>query len=215
MVLSLLVGENCSVVVVVGFVFVGWDVAERPVQSRGVEPCDVLDDRKLELAAGLPDAVADQFGLERVDEALREGVDVRVADRSDRRQEVVVVTTPPTVTHMSGEANTFTSACQARQVNHSAAFTSCRIHLRHPNRAGHRRVNAGWPPGVRETDREELADGLQRRRDLYDSGAVPFVDCALEFTGVEDDLDFDDAPRGIHPPGEHPGGRERFAPRVA
>ncbi len=59
---------------VVGFVFVWWDVVEASVQSGGVEPRDVLDDRELELASGLPDAVADQLCFERVDEALGEGV---------------------------------------------------------------------------------------------------------------------------------------------
>jgi hypothetical protein len=35
-----------------------------------VEPADVFHDRELELSAGTPDAVGDQFGLEAVDEAL-------------------------------------------------------------------------------------------------------------------------------------------------
>ena len=41
----------------------------------GVEPGDVLDDRELQFAAGLLDAIVDQLGLERIDEALSEGVD--------------------------------------------------------------------------------------------------------------------------------------------
>jgi hypothetical protein len=49
-------------------------VTERAVQAAGVEPAEVFDDRELELAAGAPDAVADQFGLERVDEALGERI---------------------------------------------------------------------------------------------------------------------------------------------
>lgn len=44
------------------------DVAEALVQARGVVPADVLDDRELKLAAGSPDAVSDQLGLEAVDE---------------------------------------------------------------------------------------------------------------------------------------------------
>ena len=42
--------------------FVGWDVAEASVQSGGVEPRDVFDDCELQLASGLPHAVADQLG---------------------------------------------------------------------------------------------------------------------------------------------------------
>ena len=61
------------------------------MQAVGVEPGDVFDDRELELGAAAPDAVADQFGLEAVDEALGERVVVGVTDRPDRRQELVVV----------------------------------------------------------------------------------------------------------------------------
>jgi hypothetical protein len=50
----------------------GWDVAERLVESVVVEPADVFDDGELELAAAAPDAVGDQLGLDRVDEALGE-----------------------------------------------------------------------------------------------------------------------------------------------
>jgi hypothetical protein len=53
------------------------------VEAFVVEPGDVLDDRELELGDRLPDAVADQFGLEAVDEALGERVVVGVADRAD------------------------------------------------------------------------------------------------------------------------------------
>jgi hypothetical protein len=35
-----------------------------------LKPGDVFEDRELQLSAGLPDAVFDQLGLERVDEAL-------------------------------------------------------------------------------------------------------------------------------------------------
>jgi len=42
-----------------------------------VKPVDVLEDRELQLAAGLPDAVFDQLGLEGVDEALGQGVRLR------------------------------------------------------------------------------------------------------------------------------------------
>jgi hypothetical protein len=62
----------------------GRDVAERGVQSLGVEPADVVDDRELDLRAGLPDAVCDQLGLEAVDEALGQRVVKRVADGPDR-----------------------------------------------------------------------------------------------------------------------------------
>jgi hypothetical protein len=40
------------------------------VQPLGVEPGDVLDDREFELCSDAPDAVADQLGLEAVDETL-------------------------------------------------------------------------------------------------------------------------------------------------
>jgi hypothetical protein len=59
-------------------------VAEGLVQTGAVEPADVFDDRQLELAAGAPDAVADEFGLEAVDEAFGHRVVVGVADRPDR-----------------------------------------------------------------------------------------------------------------------------------
>ena len=73
-----------------GFVL-GWrDVAERFVEALGVVPGDPFDDRELELGAGAPDAVCDQFGLEGVDEAFCHGVVVGVADRADRREHVVV-----------------------------------------------------------------------------------------------------------------------------
>jgi hypothetical protein len=48
------------------------------VEALVVEPGDVLDDGELELGAGAPDAVADQLGLEAVDEALRGGVDAPI-----------------------------------------------------------------------------------------------------------------------------------------
>ena len=61
------------------------------MQSVVVEPADVFDDGELELGPGAPDAVGDQLGLEAVDEALGQRVVVRVADRADRRQDVVVI----------------------------------------------------------------------------------------------------------------------------
>ena len=54
------------------------DVAERGVQALVVEPGDVLDDREFELRSAAPDAVADQLGLEAVDEALRGRVDAPI-----------------------------------------------------------------------------------------------------------------------------------------
>jgi tetratricopeptide (TPR) repeat protein len=42
-----------------------WKIAEGLVQTVVVEPGDVLDDRELQMAAGAPDAVGDQLGLER------------------------------------------------------------------------------------------------------------------------------------------------------
>ena len=48
------------------------------MEAFGVEPGDVLDDREFELGAGAPDAVADQLGLEAVDEALGERVDAPI-----------------------------------------------------------------------------------------------------------------------------------------
>ena len=45
------------------------------MQPVVVEPVDVFEDRELELSARAPDAVVDQLRLERVDEALSQGVD--------------------------------------------------------------------------------------------------------------------------------------------
>jgi hypothetical protein len=64
----------------------GRKIAERLVQSDGVEPADVLDDRELKLRACAPDAVGDQLGFEAVDEALGHRVVVGVADGADARQ---------------------------------------------------------------------------------------------------------------------------------
>ena len=61
------------------------------MEALVVEPGDVLDDGELELCAGTPDAVADQLGLEAVDEAFGERVVVAVADRADRGEQAVVV----------------------------------------------------------------------------------------------------------------------------
>ena len=58
-------------------------VAEALVQTGGVEPGDVFDDRQLQLRSGAPHAIADELGLEAVDERVREGVVERVADRAD------------------------------------------------------------------------------------------------------------------------------------
>ena len=70
----------------------GWrDASERGVQALVVEPGDVFDDGELELCAGAPDAVADQLGLEAVDEALRGRVVVGIADGADRGEHAVVV----------------------------------------------------------------------------------------------------------------------------
>jgi hypothetical protein len=62
------------------FEFGGWDVTQRAVQAAGVKPGEVFDDRELELAASAPDAVGDQLGLDRVDEALGDGVVIGIAD---------------------------------------------------------------------------------------------------------------------------------------
>jgi hypothetical protein len=53
----------------------GWDVAEGFVQAVVVKPGDPLDDGELELAAGAPHAIANQLGLERVDERFSQRVD--------------------------------------------------------------------------------------------------------------------------------------------
>ena len=63
------------------FVLGGRDVAERFVEAAVVEPADVVDDGELELGAGPPDAVADQLGLEAIDEALGERVDAPMSSR--------------------------------------------------------------------------------------------------------------------------------------
>jgi hypothetical protein len=54
------------------------------VEAFGVEPGDVLDEGELELCSGARDAVADQLGLEAVDEVLGARVVVGVADGADR-----------------------------------------------------------------------------------------------------------------------------------
>jgi hypothetical protein len=61
------------------------------MQPVVVRPADVLHDGQLELGPGAPDAIGDQLGLEAVDETFGHGVVVGVADRSDRREDVVVV----------------------------------------------------------------------------------------------------------------------------
>jgi len=66
------------------------NASERGVEPLGVEPGDVLDDGEFELCSGAPDAVADQLGLEAVDEALGCGV-VGIADGADRGEDAVVV----------------------------------------------------------------------------------------------------------------------------
>src|SRR5438874_6284201 len=71
-------------------VFARRDVAEALVQASAVVPADVLDDRELELRARSPDTVADQFGLEAIDERFGECVVVGVADRSDRAEHAMV-----------------------------------------------------------------------------------------------------------------------------
>jgi hypothetical protein len=58
-----------------GFVLERRSVPDCGVDPAGVEPGDVLEDRKFQLAVGAPDAVLDQLGLERVDEALSHRVD--------------------------------------------------------------------------------------------------------------------------------------------
>jgi hypothetical protein len=67
------------------------DASERCVQALVVEPGDVLNDGELELRSRSPDAIADEFGLEAVDEALGSRVVVGVTDCADRRADTVVV----------------------------------------------------------------------------------------------------------------------------
>jgi hypothetical protein len=59
------------------------------VSALVVEPGDLADDG-VELAAGLPDAVTDQLGLEAVDEAFGDRVVVGVANGADRAEDLVV-----------------------------------------------------------------------------------------------------------------------------
>ncbi len=73
------------------FVLDGWDVAELGVEALLVVPADPLDDRELELLAAAPDAVADQLGLEGVDERFRHGIVEGVADRAGRGEQGVLV----------------------------------------------------------------------------------------------------------------------------
>jgi hypothetical protein len=83
-------GTPNGLVSVEGLDFGRGPVAEGLVQSGGVEPGDLFDDRELELRAGAPDAVADEFGLEGVDEALGQRVVVGAADRPYRAERLVV-----------------------------------------------------------------------------------------------------------------------------
>ncbi len=55
------------------------------MEALGVEPGDVLDEGELELSSGAPDAVADQLGLEAVDEALGASVDASMSSRERLR----------------------------------------------------------------------------------------------------------------------------------
>src|SRR5665811_1062482 len=61
------------------------------MEALVVEPGDVFDDSELELCSGAQDAVADQLGLEAVDEALRGRVIECIPDRADRGEHAVVV----------------------------------------------------------------------------------------------------------------------------
>lgn len=61
------------------------------MQSGVVEPAEIFDDRELELGAGAPDAVGAQLGLEAVEERLGQGVVVGVVDRSDGREQAVII----------------------------------------------------------------------------------------------------------------------------
>ena len=56
------------------------------VQAARVEPAEVLDDRQLELVAAAPDAIGDQLGLDRVDEALGERVDAPMSSAAKREK---------------------------------------------------------------------------------------------------------------------------------
>ena len=61
------------------------------MQPVVVEPADVFHDGELELGSGAPHAILDQLGLERVHEALGQRVVIRVTDRTDRCEDLVVV----------------------------------------------------------------------------------------------------------------------------
>jgi hypothetical protein len=61
------------------FDFDGRPVIEAFVQSVVVEPGDPLDNSELELGSGAPDSVADQFGLERIDERFGQSVDAPIS----------------------------------------------------------------------------------------------------------------------------------------
>ena len=61
------------------------------MQAGVVEPAEVLDDGELKLRSRLPDAITDELGLERVDEAFGQRIVKRVADRADRLQHLVII----------------------------------------------------------------------------------------------------------------------------
>jgi hypothetical protein len=64
-----------------------WDVAVLFVESRVVEPIEVVQGGDLDLFHRLPRTVGiDQLGLVEPNDGLREGVVVGVADGADRRR---------------------------------------------------------------------------------------------------------------------------------
>jgi hypothetical protein len=69
----------------------GRDVTEAAVQALTVKPADPLSGLELKLRARAPHAIGDQLGLVGIHERLGERIVVRIANRADRRQHVVIV----------------------------------------------------------------------------------------------------------------------------
>jgi len=70
--------------VVVGFVFGGWDVSDRSEESGGVEPVDPFQGGVFDVVEASPgSSLADDFGLVEPDDGFGEGVVIGIADRSD------------------------------------------------------------------------------------------------------------------------------------
>ncbi len=71
---------------VVGLLFGGWDISDGFEELAVVEPVHVFEGGVLDLVEVAPwSTVSDQFCFVQPDHRLRQGVVIRIADRTDRR----------------------------------------------------------------------------------------------------------------------------------